>query len=115
MTRTNNHPSSSHPRWWQVPGSLRTGLLRLDGQVGTVVNTEKHVVDPAVLSGEVAGQLGQLMQQTGLGTDSGVVEPSSRAFGFESVKPGFTREAGSFRRQVPPHGLQGPGEWATDE
>ncbi len=88
-------------RWWEAPGSLRTALLRLDGRVGVVVNAERHVVDPAVVSGEVAGQLGRLAQQMGLGTgDEGVGYPD-KALVFEPVKPSFTREAGSSRRTGP--------------
>jgi hypothetical protein len=100
LTKTDKHPDSPGPRWWEAPGSLRTSLLWLDGQVGTIVNAEKHVVDPAAVSGEVAGQLERLVQQMGLGAGDGVVEPSSSARGFEPVKPGFTREAGLIRRQV---------------
>ncbi len=88
-----------HPgRWWETPGSLRTALLRLDGRVGVVVNAEKHEVDPPVISGEVAGQLGRLVQQMGLGTGDEAVGYSDKALVFEPIKPSFTREAGSNRR-----------------
>ncbi len=89
-------------RWWETPGSLRTGLLRLDGQVVAVVNAEKHVVDPAVVFDEVAGQLGRVARQMGLDTGDGAVEQSGEAPGFEPAKPTYTRVAGLFRRQVPP-------------
>jgi hypothetical protein len=89
---------------------LRARLLRLDGQVGAVVNAEKHGVDPVVVSGEVAGQLGRLVQQMDLGAGDGAVVQSGRELGFEPIKPGFTREAGSFRRQGSPQGTQGRGE-----
>jgi hypothetical protein len=95
--------------WWKIQGSLRTIMLRLDSQVGAVVNTEKHVVDPAVVSGEVTRQLEQIAEQMGLGGD-GMVEQPYKAFGFVPIKPGFTREAGSFRRQVPPRGVRDPRE-----
>ena len=95
------HPGGSGPRWWGTPGSLRTALLRLDGRVGVVVNAEKQVADPAVVSGEVARQLGWLVQQMGLGTgDEAVNYPN--ALVFEPIKPSFTREAGSTRRTGPP-------------
>lgn len=106
----NEHAGSSAPRWWDTPGSLRTCLLRLDGQVGAIVAAEEHVVDPAVVSGEVAGQLGRIAQQMGLAAGTAAVEQSDRAFGFEPVKLGFTRETGSIRRQAPPHGGREPGE-----
>ena len=97
----NNAAGSPGPRWWETPGSLRTSLLRLDGQVGAVVNAERHVVDPAVVSGEVAGQLGRLVQQMGLGTGDEAVGFPDEALVFEPVKPSFTREAGSVRRTGP--------------
>lgn len=106
MTKTDSHQSGSDPRWWQVPGSLRNHLLRRDGHVGTVVNAEKHVSRPMVVSGELAGELGRIARQMGLGTDDGVAEQSGKVPGSGCVSPGFTREVGSFRRQVPP---QGPG------
>jgi hypothetical protein len=84
----------------RIPESLRTRLLRLDGEVGTVVNAEKHVVDPAVISGEVAARFGRLVQQMCPGAEHGVVEQPSNATGFGPVKPGFTREAGSVRQRV---------------
>lgn len=97
---------SSGPHWWEAPGSLRTCLLLLDGQVAAVVNAEKHVVDPAAVSGEVAGPLGRIAQQMGLGAGNAAVGQPDRAFGFEPVKPSFTRETGSIRRPGP---TQGPG------
>ncbi len=100
MTAKDNPPGSPGSRWWEPPGLLRVRLLRLDSQVGAVVNGEKHVIDPAVFSGEVAGQLRRIAQQLGVGAGDGAVEQSDRAPGFESVKPGFTREAGLVRRQV---------------
>lgn len=87
-----------------------TCLLRFDGQMGAIVNAEKHLVDPAVVSGEVAGQLGWIAQRMGLDAGEGAAEPSSSAPGFGFVKGGFTREAGSIRRQVPSRGLRDPGE-----
>ncbi len=100
LTASGERPASLDPRWWETPGLLRTALVQLDVQVGTVVNVEKRVVDPAVVSGEVAGQLGRLAQQMGLGAGGGTVEPSSSATGFEPVTLGFTRQAGSIRRRV---------------
>lgn len=96
--------------WWKTSGSLRTALLRLDGQVGAVVNTEKHVIDPGVVSGELAGQLEGIAQQMGVDTDDVAVERSGKGPGFGPVKPGFTREVGSFRRQVSSHGVRDVGE-----
>jgi hypothetical protein len=110
LATRHEHPDSLCARWWETPGSVRASLLRLDGQVGVVVNAEKHVVPPVVGSGEVAGQLEQIAQRMGMGTDDGVFEQSDLAPGFEPAKPGFTRESGSFRRQVSPHGVQDPGE-----
>lgn len=100
LTTPGECPASPGPHWWETPGLLRTALVQLDGQVGAVVNVEKHVVDPAVVSGEVAGQLGRIAQQMRLGAGGGAVEPSSSATGFEPVTLGFTREAGSIRRRV---------------
>ncbi len=65
-----------------------------------MVNAEKHMVDRAVVSDEVAGQLERIAQQMGLDAGGGAVEPSSSAPGFEPVKPGFTRDTGLIRRQV---------------
>jgi len=110
VTNTIRHPSGSDPHWWKIPGSLRTCLLRLDSQVGAVVNVEKCVVDPAGVPDEVVGQLERIAQQMGLNSGNGVVGQLGSAPGFEPVKPGFTRVAGSFRRQVPPHGVGTPGE-----
>ena len=106
LTKADTHPSSSCPRWWQVPGSLRNRLLRLDGQVGTAVNAEEHVADPRWISGELAGQLVRTAQLPG----DGVVAPSDREFAFEPAKPSFTREVGSFRRRGSPPGVRDPGE-----
>lgn len=114
LKKTNEH-SDNAASLWEAPGSLRTCLLRLDGQVGAVVHAEKYVADSAVVSCELAGHLGRIAQQMGLGSGDGVVEQLGNAPGFEPVKPGFTREAGSFRRQVPPHGVGDPGERATGE
>jgi hypothetical protein len=94
------HPDGPDSHRWGIPKSLRTCLLRLDGQVGAVVNVERHVVNPAVVSGEVAGQLGRLAQQMDLGAGDGTVEQPSSATRFGPIKPGFTREAGLIRRQV---------------
>lgn len=77
-------------RWWETPGSLRVSVPRLDGRVGVVVNAERQVVDP------------------------GVVERQGGVLGFGSVRSGFTRVAGLFRRQAPPHAVREAGEW-TDE
>ena len=96
-----NNAGSPGLRWWEAPGLLRTALLRLDGRVGVVVNAERHVVDPAVVSGEVAGELGRLVQQMGLGTGDEAVGYTDEALVFERVKPSFTREAGSTRRTGP--------------
>ena len=96
----NKNADDSGLRWWETSGSLRGRLLQLDGQVGAVVNAEKHVADPAAVSGELARQLGRLAQQMGFGTGNGVADHAEVAPGFEPVKPGFTREAGSIRRWV---------------
>lgn len=98
------------PHWWETPGLLRTRLLWLDGEVGTAVETDKQVVDSAAVSGDLARHLGRLAQQMGLGAGDEEVEQPGRGPGFEPVKPGFTREAGSFRRQVPPHAVRDSGE-----
>lgn len=58
------------------------------------MNAEKHVLDPAVVSGEVAEELGRIAQQMGLGAGDG----AGRAVGQGA------RVAGSIRHQVPPHG-----------
>ena len=63
VINTIRHPSGSDPHWWKIPGSLRTCLLRLDSQVGAVVNVEKCVVDPAGVPDEVVGQLERIAQQ----------------------------------------------------
>lgn len=110
MTEQIERSGSSGPCWWETPGSLRSCLLRLDGLVGVVVNAEKRVVDPAVVSGEVAGQLRRVAQQWAMDAGDGMVEQSDREFGFEHVQPGFTRQGGSFRRQGSPHGVSEPGE-----
>lgn len=91
-------------------GSLLASLLRLDGQVGAVVNAGKHMVEPSVVSSEMAVQLERIARQTGLSSGNGVVEQPGSARGFEPVKPGFTREVGSFRRQVPLHAVREPGK-----
>ncbi len=87
-----------------------TSLLRLDGQVGSVVNAEKHVAGSGPVSHDIARHLGQLLEQMGLDAGNGTAGLSYKALAFERVKPGFTREAGSFRRQDPPHGAGVPGE-----
>jgi hypothetical protein len=101
-----NHPNSVKPRWWETPGSLRTSLLLLDGQVGTGVNAERHLVAPVVVSGEVARQLERIAQQTGLEMGCGGVEPVAEAPGFEPLKSGFSRETGSLRHRLPPRGVR---------
>lgn len=89
---------------------MRARLLQLDGQVSAVLEAEKHVVDSAVVSDQMAGQLERIAQQMGLDTGDGAVEQSDREFGFEPVKPGFTRVSGSFRCQVPSHRVEDSGE-----
>ncbi|MDQ4036946.1 MAG: hypothetical protein M3313_01000 [Actinomycetota bacterium] len=72
------------------------------------MNAEKQVAGPAAASGDLVEQLGRIAQEMGL---DATAEQSDEAFGFGPVKPGFTREAGSFRRQVPlPMGSGNPGE-----
>lgn len=100
LTTPNENTGIPGARWWKSPGSLLTCLLRLDGAVGAVVNAEKHLANPAVVFGEVAGELGRLVQQIGLGAGDGVVEQSDKAPTFGPVKPDFTREAGSIRQWV---------------
>jgi len=102
------HLGGSGSRWREAPGPLCTYMLWFDGQVGAVVSAEKHVVDPAVVSDEMAGQLGRLVQQMGLGAEDGEIKQSDRDLGSEPVKLGFTREAGSFRRRGSP--VREPGE-----
>lgn len=111
MAKTNKRPDNLGPRWWEAPGSVRICLLRFDGQVGAVVDAEKLVVDPEVVSGEVAEQLRRIAQQMSLGTRARVVNQPDREFRFKPVKPGFTREAGSIRRrQVSPQGVRELGQ-----
>jgi hypothetical protein len=111
MTNTSKHSGDSSPRWWETPGSLRTGLLKLDGQMGMRVNAEKHVASPAVVSDNVALHLRRIAQQIGLDARNGMANYSDSEPVFEPVKPGFTREAGLFlRRQVSSHGVGDPGE-----
>jgi len=95
LTTADERPASAH--WWATPGPLGTRLVRLDGQVGVVVNAEKHVLDPSGVSGEVARQLERIAQQMGLGAGGEAVGRSETAPGSEPVKQGFTREAGSLR------------------
>ena len=94
------------PHYGETPGLLRTRLLRLDGEVGTVVEAEKQVVDSPAISGDVARHLKYRAQQMGLDPGDGEVEQPGNGPGFEPAKPGFTRVAGSFRRQVPPHAVR---------
>lgn len=110
MTTTNKPSMNPKPHWWETPGLLRTRLLWLDGEVGTAVEAEKQVVDSAAVSGDLARHLKRLVQQMGLGTGDGEAERSGEVPGFEPVKPAFTREAGSFRRQVSHHGVRDLGE-----
>ncbi|MCA1707030.1 MAG: hypothetical protein LC808_28695 [Actinobacteria bacterium] len=84
---------------------MRARLLRFDGQVGAVVNAEKQVVDPAVAPGKLAEQLERIAQQMGL-SPGGAAEQSGKDFVLEPAKPGFTRVAGSIRRQVPPQEIR---------
>ncbi len=95
---TSRDLDGSGPHWWKIPGSLRTTLLRLDGQTGAVVSVEKHVASSAAGFGDLAEHLGRLV--LGLGSGDGVVEQSGTAPRFEPVKSSFTRVAGSIRRQV---------------
>lgn len=83
---TSKCPDSPGLRWWETPGSLRVSVPRLDGRVGVVVNAERQVVDP------------------------GVVERQGGVLGFGSVRSGFTRVVGLFRRQVLPRGVGDLGE-----
>ena len=96
---------SPAPQVWETPGSLRSRLLCLDGALGVVVNAEKRVVDPWIVSGEVGGQLERIAQQMGLGAGDGVVKQLGSVLELEPVKPDFTREAGSFRRQGSLYGV----------
>lgn len=101
MVTTSSHLNGSSSYGGQAPGSLRTGLLRLDGQVGAVVNSEKHVVDPAAVSSDLARQLRRIAQQMGLDAGTETVGDPGTALVFESIKPSFTREAGSSRGAGP--------------
>lgn len=113
LTTTSTHPGGPDPIGWETRRPLGTWLLRCDGQIGAVVDAEKNVVDPAVVSGTVTGQLELLAQQMGLGSGNRANGMTSSATGFGSVKPGFTREAGSFRRQAPSRAVQDPGRCET--
>jgi hypothetical protein len=75
-----------------------------------MVNVEKQVSDPGVGLRDVAEQLKRVAQQTDLGAGDGEVEEPGKGPGFVPVKPGFSRVAGSFRRQVPPHAVRDLGE-----
>jgi hypothetical protein len=88
------------PHWWDTPGSLRMYLLRFDGRAAVAVNAEKQVVDPALVLSEAAGQLRRIGQQMSSSRSDEAVKKSGRKFGFESVKPYFTREEASIRRHV---------------
>lgn len=44
-------------------GAALTDLLWRDGQVGSVVYAEKHVIDSSVVSSELAGHLAQVAQE----------------------------------------------------
>jgi hypothetical protein len=105
-----SHPASFDSPWSKTLGSLRTNLLRLDSQVGAVVKAAKQVVDPVVVFDEVPGQLERIARQMGLVAADGTVDQSDSVPRIEPAKPGFTRESGSFRRQVSPYGAQDPGE-----
>lgn len=83
-------------------GLLWKELLRLDGAMGVVVNAEKQVFAPVVVADNVARQLGRLIEQTVFGSGN----EEARHLDGEPVKPGFTRQAGAFRRH---------GEWGTGE
>ncbi|MGH3865454.1 MAG: hypothetical protein ACRDQ4_04805 [Pseudonocardiaceae bacterium] len=77
-----------------------------------MVRTEKHTTGPAAVpvTGGMAQRLRRIAQQMELDAGDKIVDSSDRAPGFGPVKLGFTREAGSFRRQVSPHGVRDPGE-----
>lgn len=95
------HPGGVGSRWWETPGSLRASLLRLDGQVGAVVNAEKQVACPAAVPGDLVRHVGRIARQMGIDAGDGTADCSDRALVFESIKPSFTREAGSSRRTGP--------------
>lgn len=103
------HPNRAGPCWCESPGSLRTNLLRLDGQVAAIVNVEKNVARPATISSAVAQHLGPLVKQMGLGAEDEMVEQAGGAL-LETAKAGFVREAVTIRRQIARHGVAEPGE-----
>jgi hypothetical protein len=86
----------------------RTCLRRLDARVGAVVHAEQHVVDALAVSGDVAGQVALIIREMGLDRGDEAMEQSARAPVMAPVRPGFTRRAGSIRRQVPAHEVRGP-------
>lgn len=94
---TSRHPDDLDSRWWKAQGLLRTKLLRLDGEMGSVVNAEKQAVDPAVVSDDVARQLRRLIEQTVFGAGNEAAGQVDRIAGFKPLKPSFTREIGSRR------------------
>lgn len=76
-------------------------LLRLDGQVGAIVNAEKLAAEPATVSGDLARHVRRIAQQMGLDAGPETAGELDAATAFESIKPGFTREAGSSRGAGP--------------
>lgn len=97
----NQQPSGFSPHWCGDPGSLRTRLLQLDGQVGAVANAEKHATKPAAVSGDLARHLRRIAQQMGLDAGPETADEPHTARAFEPIKPSFTREAGSSRGAGP--------------
>ncbi len=109
MTNASKYPRDWGPHLWEISGSLRTRLFRCDGQTGEEVDSEKNAVNSAMVSGAVTGQIERFAPQMGLGSGDGANGTTSSAIECGSVKPGFTRKAGSFRRQALPRGVRGPG------
>jgi hypothetical protein len=69
--------------------------------VGWVANAEEPAVDSGPVSNGMARHLGRLLEQIGIDAGNVTSDLSDTAPAFERVKLGFTREAESFRRQVP--------------
>lgn len=101
LVTTSRHINGSGCHRWQAPGSLRTALLRLDSQVGAVVDNEKHVADPAAVSSDLARHLRRIAQQMGLDAGAETADDPGTTLVFEAIKPSFTREAGSSRGTGP--------------
>lgn len=89
------------PVWRGTAGSLGSMLMRLDGQVATVVHDEKQSIgsvgdtvalrERAQLMVRLVEEMGGLVSET----DAAIFGEPDRASVLEPIKPTFTREAGS--------------------